>query len=164
MGTTFHDCICYLHIYQTSNLMFWLISIIIFSISPIFTFSWPKGGVSSHMIDEVGPINVAKSTHEAKITEKLCACVRAGVHARMPSCSAMSNSAIPWTAALQAPLSMGFFRQEYWCGLPFPPPGDLPNPGTKTHISCVYCIRRSILYPWAIWEAPEIQMHHQNPL
>ena len=29
----------------------------------------------------------------------------------------------------QAPLSMGFFRQEYWNGLPFPPPGDLPNPG-----------------------------------
>ena len=81
------------------------------------------------MIDEVGPINVAKSTHEAKITEKLCACVRAGVHARMPSCSAMSNSAIPWTAALQAPLSMGFFRQEYWCGLPFPPPGIFLTPG-----------------------------------
>ena len=33
----------------------------------------------------------------------------------------------PWTAARQAPLSMGFSRQEYWSGLPFPPPGDLPN-------------------------------------
>ena len=33
--------------------------------------------------------------------------------------------------AHQAPLSMGFFRQEYWSGLPYPPPGDLPNPGTK---------------------------------
>ena len=32
----------------------------------------------------------------------------------------------------QAPLSMEFSRQEYWSGLPFPPPGDLPNPGTKT--------------------------------
>ena len=37
----------------------------------------------------------------------------------------------PWTVAHQAPLSMGFFRQEYWSGLPFPPPGDLPNPGIK---------------------------------
>ena len=36
-----------------------------------------------------------------------------------------------WTAALQAPLSMGFFRQEYWSGLPCPPPGDLPDPGIK---------------------------------
>ena len=34
-----------------------------------------------------------------------------------------------WTVARQAPLSMGFSRQEYWGGLPFPPPGDLPNPG-----------------------------------
>ena len=38
---------------------------------------------------------------------------------------------IPWTAAHQAPLSMGFSMQEYWNGLPFPPPGDLPIPGTE---------------------------------
>ena len=37
--------------------------------------------------------------------------------------------AIPWTVVYQAPLSMGFPRQEYWSGLPFPSPGDLPNPG-----------------------------------
>ena len=36
-----------------------------------------------------------------------------------------------WTAARQAPLSLGFFRQEYWSGLPCPPPGNLPNPGIK---------------------------------
>ena len=36
-----------------------------------------------------------------------------------------------WTVALQAPLSMGFSRQEYWTGFPFPPPGDLPNPGIE---------------------------------
>ena len=35
-----------------------------------------------------------------------------------------------WTTTHQAPLSMGFSRQEYWSGLPFPSPGDLPNPGT----------------------------------
>ena len=35
----------------------------------------------------------------------------------------------PWTGARQDPLSMGIFRQEYWSGLPFPPPGHLPNPG-----------------------------------
>ena len=40
-------------------------------------------------------------------------------------------SATPWTAALQAPLSMGFSRQEYPSGLPFPSPGDLPDPGIK---------------------------------
>jgi len=37
----------------------------------------------------------------------------------------------PWTVARQAPLSMGFPRQEYWSGLSFPPPGDLPDPGIE---------------------------------
>ena len=36
--------------------------------------------------------------------------------------------ATPWTVACQAPLFMGFSRQEYWSGLPFPSPGDLPGP------------------------------------
>ena len=42
----------------------------------------------------------------------------------------------PWSVASQAPLSMGF--QEYWSGLPFPSPGDLPNPGiNQTWVSCI---------------------------
>ena len=48
------------------------------------------------------------------------------------SCQIMSDSLRPiWTAARQAPLSVGFSRQEYWSGLPFPPPGDLPDPGIE---------------------------------
>ena len=43
--------------------------------------------------------------------------------------SVVSDSAMPWPVALQAPLS--FPRPEYWSGLPFPSPGDLPNPGIK---------------------------------
>ena len=39
--------------------------------------------------------------------------------------------ATPWTVAYQAPPSMGFSRQEYWSGVPFPSPGDLPNPGME---------------------------------
>ena len=38
----------------------------------------------------------------------------------------------PQTVAHQAPLSLGFSRQEYWSGLPFPPPGGLPNPGIES--------------------------------
>ena len=45
--------------------------------------------------------------------------------------------AIPWTVACQAPLSMGFSRQEYWNGLPFPSPGDLPNPGIEPRSSAL---------------------------
>ena len=44
----------------------------------------------------------------------------------------MSDSfATPWTTASQASPYMGFSRQEYWGGLPFPSPGDLPNPGIE---------------------------------
>ena len=40
--------------------------------------------------------------------------------------------ATPWAVARQAPLSMGFSRQKYWSELPFPPPGDLPDPGMES--------------------------------
>ena len=47
--------------------------------------------------------------------------------------SVMSDSCVtPWTVACQAPLSMEFSRKEYWSGLPFPSPWDLPNPGIKS--------------------------------
>ena len=45
------------------------------------------------------------------------------------SCSVASDSVTLWTVARQAPLSVGFSRQENWSGLPCPPPGDLPHPG-----------------------------------
>ena len=47
------------------------------------------------------------------------------------SCSVIPLFATPWTIAHQGPLSMGFSRQEYWSGLPFPPPGNLPDLGIK---------------------------------
>ena len=51
----------------------------------------------------------------------------------------------PYTIARQVPLSTGFFRREYWSGLPFPPPGDLPNQGIEP-------------------ESPgSLPLHHQTP-
>ena len=49
-----------------------------------------------------------------------------------------------WTVAHQAPLSMGFPRQECWSGLPFPSPGDLPNPGIKPNLCLL--LGKQILY------------------
>ena len=43
----------------------------------------------------------------------------------------------PWTVARQAPLSMGFSRQEHWRGLPHTPPGDPPNRGIELHLLCL---------------------------
>ena len=54
----------------------------------------------------------------------------------------------PRTVARQAPLSMGFSGQEYWSGLPFPSPGDLPDPGIEllSLISYISCSGRQVLY------------------
>ena len=51
-----------------------------------------------------------------------------------------------WIVAHQAPLSVGFSRQEYWSGLPFPPPGDLPNTGIKAAWLMPTCMGRWVLY------------------
>ena len=54
------------------------------------------------------------------------------MHACVLSCfSHIQLFNILWSVARQAPLSMGFSRQEYWSGLPCPPPGDLPHPGME---------------------------------
>ena len=50
---------------------------------------------------------------------------------KVKSLSRVRLFATPWTVAYQALLSMGFSRQEYWSGLPFPSPGDLPDPGIE---------------------------------
>ena len=52
-------------------------------------------------------------------------------HEWVKSLSHVRLFAIPWTVAYQASPSMGFSRQEYWSGLPFPSPGDLPDPGIE---------------------------------
>ena len=46
----------------------------------------------------------------------------------------------PWAVACQAPLSLGFSRQEYWSGLPFPSPGDLPQPGIEPGTPALWAI------------------------
>ena len=72
----------------------------------------------------------------------MCVCVCVCVHARTLSCSVVSNSATPWTVALQAPLSMGFPRQEYWSGLPFLLQGIFLTQGLN--LGPLHC--RQILY------------------
>ena len=61
--------------------------------------------------------------------------------------------ATPWTAAHQAPLSMGFSRQEYWSELPFPLPGDLPNPGTESMPLTSPALAGGFFTNNATWEA-----------
>ena len=70
-----------------------------------------------------------------------CAAAGGGVVAE--SCPAL---VIARTVARQSSLSMGFSRQEYWSGLPFPSPGNFPNPGIKSESPFVSFIGRHILY------------------
>ena len=66
--------------------------------------------------------------------------------------SVVSDSATPWTVASQASLSLGFPRQEYWSGLPFPSPEDLPNPGMKPASPACQ------IFP--VWQADSLPLSH----
>ena len=77
-------------------------------------------------------------------TWDVCVCV----------CSVMSDSfAAPWTVAHQAPLSKGFPRQEYWSGLPFPSPGDLPHAGIEPSSPMSPALAGGFFTTSATWEA-----------
>ena len=71
-----------------------------------------------------------------------------------------------WTVTHQAPLCMGFSKQQYWSGLPCPPPGDLPNPGIDESLTSPALAGR-FLTTSATWEAPLISVFFPmslNPL
>ena len=90
--------------------------------------------------------------------------------------SVVSNSVTPWTVACQVLSSMGFSRQEYWSGLPFPPPGDLPNAGMEPdvsntrHLLCLLHWQACSFISWATRDAktwkqpkcPETGMDKEN--
>ena len=59
----------------------------------------------------------------------------------------------PWTVAHQTPLSMGFSRQEYWIGLPFPSPGDLPDPGIEPRSPAL----QAYSLPTELWGKPKVK-------
>ena len=64
----------------------------------------------------------------------------------------------PWTVARQAPLSMGFFRQEYRSGLPCPPAGDLPDPGIKLASLMSSALANGFFTNSTIWKAQEVAL------
>ena len=125
----------------------WLISLCMF----VLLLIWPAGGVQEQSLsltldsdslkfegsllpfwnweyDESVDLLFKKSRHRSARPFSICifSCVAA-----VESLSCAQLFATLWTAAHQAPVSKGFPRQEYWNGLPFPPLGDLPDPGIK---------------------------------
>ena len=76
---------------------------------------------------------------------RLCVCVKL--------LSRVHLFVTPWTADSQAPLSMGFSREEYWTGLPCPPPGDLPDRGIETKSPMSPALAGGFFTTSATWEA-----------
>ena len=76
---------------------------------------------------------------------------------KVESLSGVQLFATPWTVAYQASPSMGFSRQEYWSGLPFPSPGDLPDPEIEPR-SLLHC--RQTLYPLSQMQTKTIMRYH----
>ena len=88
-----------------------------------------------------------------------CACVCAKL---LLSCLTLCDP-IDLKVAFQAPLSMGFPRQEYWSGLPFPSPRELPDPGIESPSLSVSCIGRWILYQQCHLGSPySVMLHIKN--
>ena len=83
------------------------------------SLAWPPN-------TSIGPISLMFRWHIERCSESpTCGCVKS-----LQSCPTLCDLTL-WTAARQAPLSVGIFRQEYWSGLPCPPLGDLLNPGIE---------------------------------
>ena len=76
-------------------------------------------------------------------------------------CSVVFDSAIRWTVARQAPLSMGFSRQEYWGGLPCASPGDLPDPGMEPESPMSPVLAGGFVTTCATWGAQFAPMFAQ---
>ena len=88
------------------------------------------GSVSTpHIVFMVLVFECVKCTLKHDKHTSFVSCMRSEAKALVTqSCPTLET---PWTVAHQAPLSVGFSRQEYWSGLPFPSPGDLPDPGIE---------------------------------
>ena len=85
-----------------------------------------------------------------------CACV-------LSRFSRVPLYATPWTVAHQAPLSMGFSRQEYWCGLPCPPPGIFPPQGLNPGLLCLlHWLAHGFFPTSAPWKAPRVAHYFLN--
>ena len=118
---------------------------------------WPVWLVTTHGLKKV--FLGKKCMVVTQLTRMWCVCLWLGWEqsfkqkkwSKSVSHSVVSDFLWPaWTVARQAPLSMEFSRQEYWSGLPFPSPGDLPNPRDRTQVSC---IKGRFFTNWAVREA-----------
>ena len=95
-------------------------------------------------------ITLAESLKSLSHFMCVCVCVYSGAGLVAKSCPILAT---PWTVAHQAPLTLGFPKREYWSGLPFPSPGDVPSLGIKLVSLESPALAGRILYHCVTWEA-----------
>ena len=107
---------------------------------------WVSGFASGH------PVSASSAARLGRCAQQMLLRLYAK---SLQSCPTLCS---PWTVARQAPLSMGFSRQGHWSGLPFPPPGDLPDPGIEP-ASIASSLASQVdslpLSHWLLWCAPQ---------
>ena len=100
------------------------------------------------------PLEKGMTTHSSTLAWRIPWTEEAGRCTLVCACLVTKFFLTAWTAAHQAPRSMGFSIQEYWNGLPFPPPpGSLPNPGIEPTSPASLLHFKWVLYHWATGEA-----------
>ena len=121
----------------------------------------PPAQLRAHGVQH-GPRPGTALTSAALTASLLLAVSCSSKHTRACSvASIVSDSATPWTAARQAPPSVGFSRQEYWSGLPCPCPGDLLDPGTEPMSLMSPALAGRFFTTGATWEAQHPgEAHH----
>ena len=120
----------------------------------------------SHMLREVAKRRKPKPTVETRdphppILQMLLTGLTP-MGCKTPILHSCSKRGDPWTVARQAPLSLGFSRQEHWSGLPFASPGDHPNPGIKPASLRSPALAGRFFTTSAIWETPRSLYDYSN--
>ena len=130
--------------------------------SPLLSLQ-TKGTIHFYSVSQQSVKNssLPKQRESSRIQPLLKACVCVCVCVRVCTLSCFSRvqlCATLWTIPRQAPLSMGFSRQDYWSGLPCLPPGDLPNLGTEPRALKSPALTGGFFTTSSTWEAPIIRV------
>ena len=143
MGISCYFSVFYRHMHKLYSFLY----LNILSFVHVIIYIWRNLHFNSWVLVSVN-VNLISFFHLFYIPNIHIECVPACLRA-----SVVCHSATLWTVALQAPLSTGFSRQEYWSGLPCPPPGDLPDSGIEPAVLTSCALAGRLFTTSATWKS-----------